>query len=324
VLVYHPGEATPRSRAAPGGWIVALVVLAGSALAIAKWAFGWLAVAGETDIRADEVQCTVFAPPAAAPGNAILVQVFAHLVADAAEAHAIATELDVDAHRRAYHSLADRVPQGSRLEFELRMPGLEIDDPVASLVWQGRTEAVQFGVTVPEATPPRTIIGTVSISRDGAPLGHVKFTLAIAPATEETEPEPQGVDAKRYRVAFVSYASHDRDEVLRRVQMLPVSGLRYFQDVLSLDAGENWSERIEIAIRDADVFLLFWSSRARDSEWVRREVDYAIALQAGDDLAAPEIRPVIIEGPPVIPPWDDLAHLHFNDRVVYFMNRPAE
>ena len=28
------------------------------------------------------------------------------------------------------------------------------------------------------------------------------------------------------------------------------------------------------------------------------------------------------EGPPVIPPWDNLSHLHFNDRVLYFMSRP--
>jgi hypothetical protein len=55
---------------------------------------------------------------------------------------------------------------------------------------------------------------------------------------------------------------------------------------------------------------------------VRKEVDFALACQAGDDRSPPEIRPVIIEGPPVIAPWDDLAHLHFNDRVLYFMSRP--
>ena len=45
------------------------------------------------------------------------------------------------------------------------MPGLEIDDPVTSLTWQGRTEAVQFGVRVPPATTAGTVIGTVTISR---------------------------------------------------------------------------------------------------------------------------------------------------------------
>jgi hypothetical protein len=103
--------------------------------------------------------------------------------------------------------------------------------------------------------------------------------------------------------------------------MLSITGLRYFQDVLDLEPGERWSDELEGAIRDADVFLLFWSSSAKASEWVRREVDFALACQAGDDLSVPEIRPVIIEGPPVIAPWEDLAHLHFNDRVLYLMSR---
>jgi hypothetical protein len=249
------------------------------------------------------------------------VQVFAHLPEEADDARAIATELDVAARRRAFRTLEARVPEGARLDFELRLPGLDVDDPVAALTWRRRTEAVQFGVHVPADAATGTVIGTVSIGRDGLPLGHVKFALAIDAAASPSEPEPQGEDARRYRVAFVSYSSHDRDEVLRRVQMLQVAGLRTFQDVLDLRPGEVWSEWIEQSIREADVFLLFWSSRAKRSEWVRREVDYALACQHGSELSPPEIRPVIIEGPPVAPPWDDLAHLHFDDRVLYFMSR---
>ena len=314
--------AAPKSRPRALGW-GALAALAVGGLAVAKWVFGWLTLVTEAELqRLDAVQCTVFAPPAASPGDTVLVQVFAHLPEAAADARAIATELDVGAVRRAFRSLDAPVPIGGRLDFELRVPGLEVDEPVASLTWQGGTEAVQFGVSVPAATPPRAVIGTVSISREGIPLGHVKFSLAIHVGAAAGS-EPQGLEARRYRLAFVSYASQDRDEVLRRVQMLSLVGLRYFQDVIDLEPGEIWSERLEQAIRDADVFLLFWSSRAKQSEWVRREVDFALACQRGEDVSPPEIRPVIIEGPPVIPPWEDLAHLHFNDRVLYFMSRPG-
>jgi hypothetical protein len=299
----------------------AVAIVAVSTFAIAKWLLGWLTVEADA-ARLDDVQCTVFAPPAASPGTAILVQVFAHLPEEADDARAIAEELDVGARRRAFRSLNAPVPVGSRLDFELRMPGLEIDDHVASLTWQGRTEAVQFGVSVPAAAPVGNVIGTVSISREGIPLGHVKFTLEIDAVAAGRAAEPQGIEARRYRFAFVSYASRDRDEVLRRVQMLSVAGVEYFQDVLDLEPGQVWSTKLEEAILKADVFLLFWSSRAKDSAWVRKEVDFALARKAGDDLSPPEIRPVIIEGPPVIPPWDDLAHLHFNDRVLYFMSRP--
>lgn len=164
-------------------------------------------------------------------------------------------------------------------------------------------------------------------SLDSAPLGHVKFKIAIRdpaaagpkPATA-SEPEPQGEVAHRYRAAFISYASKDRDKILERVQMLPLVGVRYFQDVLDLEPGDRWLRRLEFGIDECDLFLLFWSSEAKCSKWVRQEVDYALKRRGGDDLAPPEIKPVVIEGPPVIEPWEELAHLHFDDRV-YFMKR---
>jgi hypothetical protein len=71
-----------------------------------------------------------------------------------------------------------------------------------------------------------------------------------------------------------------------------------------------------------DLFLLFWSRAAKESAWVKTEVGWALARKRGDDLAPPEILPVIIEGPPVEPPWQELAHLHFNDPLVYLMPNP--
>ena len=74
-------------------------------------------------------------------------------------------------------------------------------------------------------------------------------------------------------------------------------------------------------IDECDIVLLFWSNAAKRSKWVRKEVQYALARKRGDESAPPEIGPVIIEGPPVPPPWKELSYLHFNDRVIYFMNR---
>ena len=301
---------------------VPLVVLVALAAA-AKWLLGWFVESGEShEAGADSVQCTVFAPPSAAPGDSILVQVFVHLPEEADDARAIATELDTEASRRAFRSLEAPVPAGSRLEFELRLGELEIDDPFASLVWRRRTEAVQFGVAVPSRTPTGTVIGTVSVSVDSVPVGHVKFKLAIERHAVPVPSEPQGEDASRYRFAFISYSSRDRDEVLRRVQLLSIVGIRYFQDVLSLEPGDRWLKRIELGIDQCDLFLLFWSSDAKQSDWVRQEVRHALARKGGDDLSPPEIRPVVIEGPPVVEPWEELAGLHFNDRVLYFLSPP--
>jgi hypothetical protein len=300
------------------GVVVGAVVAAAAAAAAAKWLLGWF-VQPEREIDPGSiVECTVFAPSTAAPGASIFVQAFVHLPEDADDARAIATEFDVDAKRRAFQSLWSPVTPGNRLDFELRMPGLEIDEPTASLVWRSRTESVQFGVRIPPETSPGTVTGTLSILLESVPVGHVKFKLAIQPGAASTPSEPQGDDAHRYTYAFVSYATHDRAEVLRRVQMLRLQGIGYFQDVLSLEPGDRWAKRIEAGIDRCDLFLLFWSEYAKSSEWVRREVDHALARKGGDDLRAPEIYPVPIELPPV-PPWTDLSHLHFNDPLLYFI-----
>jgi hypothetical protein len=327
-VVYPPAAELPAERPQMKGRypsplrIVPLVLLgAGVVFVATKWLFGWFVHAGASAAPSgDTVDCTVFAPPSAAPGDSILVQVFAHLPEQAADAQAIAMELDTDARRRTFQSLEAPVAVGARLQFELRMPGLAVDDPVASLIWRRRAEAVQFGVQIPPNAPEGTVIGTLDVSLDSSPVGHVKFKLAVDRDAAKGRSEPQGERARRYTAAFISYASEDRDEVLARVQMLPLVGIRYFQDLLSLEPGDRWAKRIELGIDECDLFLLFWSSESKRSEWVRKEVRYALDRRGDDELSPPEIRPVIVEGPPIVAPWEELAHLHFNDRLLYFMN----
>jgi hypothetical protein len=294
------------------------VALLGGAIAALRWLVG---LALEPDgVASEQVECTVFAPPSAAPGTSILVQAFVHRPEQAEDARAIALELDTDARRRTFRSLESPVSHLSRLEFELRIPGLEIDDPVVSLIWRGRTEAVQFGVRIPQDASRGTVIGTLEISLDAAPVGQLKFKLTVDRTATAERSEPQGELARRYTAAFISYASKDRDKVLERVQLLSAVGVRYFQDVLSIEPGDRWAKKLELGIDECDLFLLFWSQEAKRSEWVRREVQYALARRGGNELAPPEIRPVILEGPPIVEPWEELADLHFNDRLLYFMS----
>jgi len=272
---------------------------------------------------ADLVDCTVFAPPAVPAGRTVFVQVFAHLPEQADRARAEAHQFDADAVRRGFKSLEAEVSRGTRLSFHLTMPGATIDNPVQHLVWRGQPAAVQFGVHAPESG---TLIGTARVSQDGAPLGHVKFKLAVgttAPVFGRLRPAPVG-EAHRYRKAFVSYASADRPEVLKRVQMLARLGIDYFHDVLKLEPGDRWESQLYRHIEESDLFLLFWSTAARNSEWVLKELRYALERKGTNDLAPPEIAPVVIEGPPPPPPPPELAHMHFNDYLLYFMVPPEK
>jgi len=266
-------------------------------------------------VRLDDVDCTVFAPAETRSGDALLIQVFAHLPARAKEAKAAAVEFDKDAERRGATSLGTRIRRGSRLTFELAIAPLQVDEPVKELVWRRKTDSVQFAVAVPEGLSPRTVIGRVLVSQDSVPIGQVNFKVGVVSGAAEIRTRSVSCgEARRYEWAFVSYSTKDRPEVLRRVQMLTAVGVKFFQDVLNLEPGDHWLEEIYEWIEKSDVFLLFWSANAKTSSWVEKEWRHAL-LREEEDF----IRPVIIEGPPIAEPPAELAHLHFGDRTLYFI-----
>jgi serine/threonine protein kinase len=272
----------------------------------------------------DRVDCTVFAPPTVPREASFLVQVFVHTPDQADAASRQAKECDADTQRRAFKSLATQLERGTVLCIHLSIAGAQVEPPVQQLTWWGtRPETAQFEVRVPPDTKQRGLLGTVLVSRDGVPLGHIKFKLAIAggPAPEAV---PVGHAVRLYQQAFISYASKDRPEVLKRVQMLARLRIKYFQDVFDLEPGQRWESELYRHIDESDLFLLFWSSAARQSEWVRRELRYALQRKGADDEAPPEVLPVVIEGPPPPPPPEELTHLHFDDYLLYLMQTPTK
>ncbi|HKO44461.1 MAG TPA: toll/interleukin-1 receptor domain-containing protein [Pyrinomonadaceae bacterium] len=272
----------------------------------------------------DSVMCTVFAPPAAFRGANILVQVFAHLIGDSETVKRIAAKFDEQAKRLVAKSLNNEVKRASTLTFSISMPGLEIDEPVQELIWRGQPDAIQFGVSVPENFKEQEIVGTIYVSQNGVPFGHAKFLLQITDDQKTLAREQTASDKvstwKHYKYAFISYAAVDRPEVVKRVQMLSRFHIDFFQDVLTMEPGEQWERTNYENIDKSDVFFLFWSTAARNSERVMKEIRYALGRKGPDRLAAPEIVPVIIEGPPPVPPPAELKDIHFNDRLIYFMN----
>jgi hypothetical protein len=239
----------------------------------------------------------------------------------------MAREFDAFSAHRAQKTLDSSVTRGSVLTFFLSLSAGKVDGPMQELVWRGQPEAVQFGITLPSTAKTQDIIGTVYVTQGSVPFGHVKFVVSVVKKTAQLS-EDDGVSLadtswRRYKYAFISYASPDRAEVLKRVQMLPRLSVRFFQDLLKLEPGDRWAKKLYTHIDKSDVFFLFWSSAAKRSEWVMKEVKYAITRQAGDEFAPPEIVPIIIEGPPPVPPPRALRHLHFNDPFVYFIAAPS-
>lgn len=192
---------------------------------------------------------------------------------------------------------------------------LAIDPDSAELVWQGETASVQFKVAIPKKQSIGDVIGTMVVTVEGAPVSHIKIKLTVQKGRKKAQPaEPVlavAHEPSRFRQAFVSYSSKDREIVERAVGLLALAGIDYFQDIRDLRPGEPWQPQLESFIDSCDLFLLFWSSNAKASEKVSREIQRAVARLGSAGTPPPVIWPYAIEGPPIPKPPEELVNLHF-------------
>ncbi|HEY2981130.1 MAG TPA: sigma factor-like helix-turn-helix DNA-binding protein, partial [Anaerolineales bacterium] len=164
--------------------LVKIRELAASPRALLRWrdrlllARSWGGIPAATPPDGDSIACTVFGR-AVARKERCLIQVYAHMFDETAEAFRMALEFDEAAARLGTKSLALAISAGTQLAFVLALPGLAIDDPIQSLTWNRRTEAVTFGVDVPDDCGPGVFIGTVTVSANGIPAGLIKFRLKV-------------------------------------------------------------------------------------------------------------------------------------------------
>ena len=273
---------------------------------------------GRRSTTKDWVNVSPFAPERAAAGDTILVQVLFHRIEDATVAAGLATEVDPDAERQGVQTLDIRVPRGDRLDVRLEADDVIFDEPMQSLVWQGRPHSIQFSGRI---APGRAFGGIqikVRVFHNGVSIGVVIFKITIDGQSGMNHPPAiRGDFARRAQRAFISYSSEDRSAVTRCAQALEAAGISVRQDILVLDPGKRWAQRLFEEIDRCDTVLLFWSKNAAASEWVKKEVNYALDRQKTSAVHEPEVKPVVIGDPPVPLPPDEWKHLHFNDKLYY-------
>jgi len=267
--------------------------------------------------QGDSVLCTAYAPDRVEKDEEFIIAAFASLPHQKEEVEEAAKLIDDELIKRAEKFLNLKVDKGDEVLFVLRVDGCEIDDPTQSIIWQGEIASVEFGVTVLDSFAGKKLMAKLQISVKGIPAGMIKFKIKVETDGLASPAENAAIQATNYKNAFISYASPDRNEVLRRTQMLSATGISFFQDIMQLKPGELWEQSLYKEIDKCDVFFLFWSSSAKNSKWVMEEYRYAQSLKSQGN--AIEIVPIPIEGPPAPEPPEELSHLHFNDGFLYFI-----
>jgi hypothetical protein len=88
---------------------------------------------------------------------------------------------------------------------------------------------------------------------------------------------------------FISHSSDDRKFVSRLTQVLERHGIPFWYSRRNLVAAQQWHDEIGAALERCDWFLIVLSPAAVKSEWVKRELLYAL----NDNRYSDRIVPVV-------------------------------
>jgi len=269
---------------------------------------GFIDIESKKEFNVKDVTCTLFTPTTIKKSNTLFIQVFTHLKENLEEVENLAKKFDKYSINKGQVNL--NIKENDQLSFLLSIRNLEIDEPIQRIVWYGVTDSVVFEIDIPKELKSKYIIGKVIvILGNNIPIGHINFKVKIVESTKADEKSITTGLTKWYQQIFISYAREDTKKLVSKIEMLRVLRIRFFQDIY-MRAGTRWESEIYKNIELSDAFILFWSSSAQKSKWVKKEIQYALEIKKGMDNIPPEILPVIIENPPPKPP-KELEHLHF-------------
>ncbi|GAB4522747.1 MAG: hypothetical protein OHK0046_35730 [Anaerolineae bacterium] len=217
------------------------------------------------------------------------------------------------------------VPECDGVKFQPASLTKDWDDDWTRFDFDFRPEADLVG---------ETLTGRISVMVSSVEIAHINFAMEVTNKPQqrtaahlrigtplmgpEMLPENQLAAAKfmnsasstPYHRIFISYSRKDGRvaEAYRLAQM--ALGNEVFMDTHSIRTGEDWRVALAQAIDSADIFQLFWSVNAAESEYVQEEWDYALRYKCPDNRCHTFIRPVYWDEPMPSPP-DALSHLNF-------------
>ena len=263
----------------------------------------------------DIVNSSIFAPSETKRGDYMLVQVFLYRDDEERAVTCKATEVDPDALRQNYTPLSVKLKEGDRVKVKLTMSGkgIEVDESIQEMIWQGHYMDCQFGVFVPEDYKPLSLMGTVLLTVNDLPCGRMMFKTKIVGQPQQLYAK---IDCQTFNKIFISYSHKDEQRVKYIAEAYRAQGVEFFFDRTYLKAGDIFPQVIQDYINSADLFILCWSENASKSEYVQKErlqaLERAFPQVQPENAAKLRIYPMSIE-PRAELPSDMKNYYHFGE-----------
>jgi hypothetical protein len=198
---------------------------------------------------------------------------------------------------------------GTKVTVRLHASHAEITNAEQSFQWNGDYHILKFDAKVLNKVETKNVILRFDVAVEGFAIIRLRPEIRVRQKETNRRRMRRGfIEERRIpRSAFASYAKEDQEDVLGRVRSLEISTeIDVFKACLSICPAERWKSVLENEIRERDIFLLFWSRRAKESQCVEWEWRKAL-----DEKTLDGIQPHPLEPVEVAPPPKELADLQF-------------
>lgn len=100
---------------------------------------------------------------------------------------------------------------------------------------------------------------------------------------------------------FISHSHNDEPLAKKIAATLQQAGLDVWDDEKEIFPGENWAEKVAQALREAEAMVVLLTPDALNSNWIQRDIDYALSEQRFRDRLV-----TVLAGPPEKLPEDKI------------------
>jgi hypothetical protein len=275
-------------------------------------AFVWRGqMSGRSELVKEPVSFTAFYPLIVSPDRMYSLVVYTHLPTARER-----VRQDVKRFRDEMPGIVNEVREEAKQQVARRtrvtvLPdcaGVMFNPNEHSFQWFEDLQRSEFRFMTDPAYLGRSLKGEIAVYVGPLQIASLDFTLLCKSQTEVDAIAQHNaeVSGKLYERIFASYSHLDTDIALACRNAYAALGLTVLIDLDTLRSGDEFAPTLKEYIKDADVFQLFWSQHSSQSDWVRREWEYALKLQRGPGF----VRPVYWERP-LVPAPPPLRGLHF-------------
>jgi hypothetical protein len=172
---------------------------------------------------------------------------------------------------------------GTRFTIAPSLAGFRFDPVSITTQWTGDVQCHEFRVWAEDTSPGRAAHGQITILEGPLLRGEIPLTVFVRQVRQRATDWSRFTDERvaAYRDTFPSYST--KDKLIERAceTAMEAGSDRFVSDVRKVRAeGKEGNPKLLELIEQADVFQLFWSKNAAESQQVEREWRHAHTLRS--------------------------------------------